>query len=191
MVDGGNRRSAQITSDGFGFSTPIEPNSAPTSLIAVGRELEDGDRVQVRSGFSFSAAADWADTEPYHDGTSRSFMLFGSFVVDFVSLQENRSPIADLNHEGHDDHEEGCRSTPVDRFPMRALHSSPSCVTLLVLYSRRLGLIARGLRGRDRRAIAGQGFLGFRRRETGFPLRSDSIMGIVSHPSGQGCARAV
>ena len=92
------------------FSTPIEPNSAPTSLIAVGRELEDGAREQVRSGFSFSAAADWADTEPYHDGTSRSFVLFGSFVVDFVSLQENRSPIADLNHKGHEDHEGGCRS---------------------------------------------------------------------------------
>jgi len=92
------------------FSTPIGPNSAPTSLIAVGRELEDGAREQVRSGFSFSAAADWADTEPYHDGTSRSFVLFGSFVVDFVSLQENRSPIADLNHKGHEDHEGGCRS---------------------------------------------------------------------------------
>ncbi len=123
------------------FSTPIEPNSAPTSLIAVGRELEDGAREQVRSGFSFSAAADWADTEPYHDGTSRSF------VVDFVSLQENRSPIADLNHKGHEDHEGGCRSPPVDRFPMRAVHSSPSFVTLLVLHSRRLGLVGRGLHG--------------------------------------------
>ena len=92
------------------FSTPIEPNSAPTSLIAVGRELEDGAGEQVRRGFSFSAAADWADTEPYHDGRSRSFVLFGSFVVDFVSLQENRSPIADLNHKGHENHEGGCHS---------------------------------------------------------------------------------
>jgi len=92
------------------FSTPIEPNSAPTSLIAVGRELEDGAREQVRSGSSFSAVADWADTELYHDGTSRSFVLFGSFVVDFVPLQENQSPIADLNHKGHEDHEGGCRS---------------------------------------------------------------------------------
>jgi len=63
------------------FSTPIEPNSAPTSLIAVGRELEYGAGEQVRRGFSFSAAADWADTEPYHDGRSRSFVLFGSFVL--------------------------------------------------------------------------------------------------------------
>src|SRR5208337_791382 len=156
------------------FSTPIEPNSAPTSLIAVGRELEDGAREQVRSGFSFSAAADWADTEPYNDGTSRSF------VVDFVSLQENRSPIADLNHKGLEDHEGGCRSPPVDRFPMQAVHSSPSFVTLLVLHSRRLGLVGRGLRGSDLRAMVEQGFLGFRRRETGFPLRGDSIMGIVN-----------
>ena len=156
------------------FSTPIGPNSAPTSLIAVGRELEDGARGQVRSGFSFSAAADWADTEPYHDGT------FRSFVVDFVSLQENRSPIADLNHKGLEDHEGGCRSPPVDRFPMRAVHSSPSFVTLLVLHSRRPGLVGRGLRGSDLRAMVEQGFLGFRRRETGFPLRGDSIMGIVN-----------
>jgi hypothetical protein len=132
------------------FSTPIEPNSAPTSLIAVGRELEDGAGEQVRRGFSFSAAADWADTEPYHDGTSRSF------VVDFVSLQENRSPIADLNHKGHEDHEGGCRSPPVDRFPLRAVHSSPSFVALLVLHSRRLGLVGRGLRGSDLRAMAAQ-----------------------------------
>jgi hypothetical protein len=163
MVDGGNRRSAQITSDGFGFSTPIEPNSAPTSLIAVGRELEDGGRVQVRSGFSFSAAADWADTEPYHDGTSRSFVLFGSFVVDFVSLQENRSPIADLNHEGHDDHEEGCRS-PACRSVSHASAPFESALRKLVGFA----------------FATPQGFLGFRRRETGFPLRGDSIMGIVN-----------
>src|SRR5271166_2734425 len=123
------------------FSTPIEPNSAPTSLIAVGRELEDGAGEQVRRGFSFSAAADWADTEPYHDGT------FRSFVVDFVSLQENRSPIADLNHKGHEDHEGGCHS-PACR---SVSHSSPSFVTLLVLHSRRLGP---GREGSSRRRSA-------------------------------------
>jgi hypothetical protein len=163
------------------FSTPIEPNSAPTSLIAVGRELEDGAGEQVRRGFSFSAAADWADTEPYHDGRSRSF------VVDFVSLQENRSPIADLNHKGHEDHEGGCPSPPVDRFPMRAVHSSPS---LLVLHSRCLGLVGRGLRGsylrHGRAEIPGVSATG-----DWFPHQGDSIMVIVSHSSGQGRARAV
>jgi hypothetical protein len=40
-----------------------------------------------------SAAAERADTEPYHDGSSLSFVFFGSFVVDCLSLLENRTPI--------------------------------------------------------------------------------------------------
>ena len=53
----------------------------------------------------------------------------------------------------------------------------------------RLGLVARDLRGGDLRAIAEQGFLGFRRRETGFPLRGDSIIGIVNGDRQWGSSR--
>jgi hypothetical protein len=154
------------------FSTPIEPNSAPTSLIAVGRELDDGAGEQVRSGFSFSAAADWADTEPYHDGTSRSF------VVDFVSLQENRSPIADLNHKGHEDHEGGCRS-PACRSVSHASAPFESDLRNLVGFAFTTPWLGREGSPRQRSSRHGRtGIPGVSATGDWFPHQGDSIMGI-------------